>query len=149
MQAPWHLGQGKAVASHPLLVQVPSMSHTEVAIPWGSPIFCVLGRWAQGKGKFTSPPHWAVHFHFALGSANYVAGPMCQDLGQQQSSRGGGGRDTFFLLIPSLVCSGIRLQNFPLRDFINAAQISCLYSHNFSVLECLLASLIFQLLLIF
>lgn len=56
--------------------------------PLGSSIPCVLGRWAQGKGRFASPPHWAVHFHFALSLANYITDPVCQDPGQQRSGRG-------------------------------------------------------------
>ena len=56
--------------------------------PLGSYIPCVLGRWAQGKGRFASLPHWAVHFHFALSLANYITDPVCQDQGQQRSSRG-------------------------------------------------------------
>lgn len=39
----------------------------EAEIPWGLPICCGLGCWAQGKGAMTSPPLAKTpHFHFAL-----------------------------------------------------------------------------------
>ena len=102
----------------------------------------------EGEFRFPTPLGCAFSFCVEFGKLHHwpcVPGPRAAVKQQRR-----GGRDTFFPLIPSLVGSGIRLRNFPLRNFFNTAQISSFYSHNFSVLKCLLlAAKIFQLFLIF
>lgn len=118
--------------------------------PLGVSHFLCVGEMGPREGEVHFPTPLGCAFSFCIGFCTLCSWPRVPGPGAAAKQQRRGGMDTFSLLIPSLVGSGIRLQNFPLRNFINAAQTSCLYSHNFSVLECLLlASLIFQLLLIF
>ena len=91
----------------------------------------------------------ALCVYFALSSANSVAGPACRELGTGMPQKRGGGTVETLLLINFI--SGwpwYQAMKFSLRNSIDADQISCLHSHYFSALECLLRPfLIFQLLI--
>lgn len=59
----------------------PVRPHTEIAVPWGHPVLpCWAGGPKEKGGSFFCSPG-ALHFYFAMGSTNSVAGSECQEPG--------------------------------------------------------------------